>query len=248
MYPNEKESVPNPSQNPLPPQNNGKGPLPSYTAATASASSSQAFQTRFASVSMHMEDRLRFLHFPDQTFNICRQVVHTTWKRGIQEEREYGGSMEIKLYGHPWRGSGEESVDARRLICAILGALHSQGWVLTLSTDISKKNWDKDTLLFRHQVPSPAECEWCCIGFSKTDRIKFIDGKSISIFVSIHLSTSKRLGRTDKQSKAMGISIISPLESLTVLNSNIAIPVDPLASCDPYLTDYAQYRPKCTPA
>jgi hypothetical protein len=183
MYPNEKASQQDlPQKTPPPPKDNGKGPLPSYTAATASASSSQAFQTRFASVSMHMEDRLRFLHFPDETFNICRQVVHTAWKRGIQDEREYGGSMEIKLYGHPWRGAGDESVDARRLICAILGALHGQGWVLTLSTDISKKNWDKDTLLFRHQVPSPAECEWCCIGFSKTDRIKFIDSKLCSFF------------------------------------------------------------------
>lgn len=177
MFPSEKTSLPDPPKSlQPPPKDSGKGPLPSYTAATASSSSQPQFQTRFASVSMHMEDRLRFLQFPAETFNLCRQVVKSIWKRGLQEERDYAGSKELKMYGHPWRGSGDEAVDARRLICAILETLHGQGWVLMLSTDISKKNWDKDTLLFRHQVPSPAECDWCCIGFSKTDRIKFIDG------------------------------------------------------------------------
>jgi hypothetical protein len=161
-------STPQPSPTPAPP--------PNYTAATAGPST--AFQTRFASVSLHMEDRLRFLNFPEHVLGMCRYAVQSSWKRGIQSEGDYGGSWEFKLQGHPWRGSGDDAVQARRLVTAILRTLHSQGWVLMLSTDISKKNRDKDTLMFRHQVPAPADCDWCCIGFSKRDRIKFIDGMS----------------------------------------------------------------------
>jgi hypothetical protein len=155
-------------------KNTEKDPLPSYTKATAESSS--AFRTRFASVSLHMEDRIRFMQFPIEVINICRQTIQSTWRRGIQAQREYGGSKEIKLFGNPWRGSGDEAIEARRLICALLGTLHAQGWVMTLSTDISKKNMDKDTLIFRHQIPGPALCDWCCIAFSKQDRLRFIDG------------------------------------------------------------------------
>ncbi|KAF2262908.1 hypothetical protein CC78DRAFT_294841 [Lojkania enalia] len=182
MWPNEKLPISDPTQgpisgsngdkNPIPPNGN-KGLLPDY--GTATASSSTAFQTHFASLSMHMEDRLRFLQFPPNIVEICRQTIKTIWMRGIQTERLYAGSQEIKLYGKPWRGHADEAIAARRLICRLLAALHGEGWVLTLSTDISKKNADKDTLLFRHQNPAPAECDWCCIGFSRSDRIRFID-------------------------------------------------------------------------
>ncbi|KAF2183959.1 hypothetical protein K469DRAFT_710339 [Zopfia rhizophila CBS 207.26] len=165
-----------------------KSPLPMYTTATAS-SSQTPFQTQFASLSMHMEDRLRFLQFPNEIVNIARECIRANWSRGIQDERMYAGSKEIKLYGNPWRGSGDQAVEARRLICKILGCLHEQGWVLSLATDISKKTSDKDTLLFRHQVPSPASCDWLAIGFSKSDRIKFIDAPStIPTFLTSRLA------------------------------------------------------------
>lgn len=99
------------------------------------------------------------------------------------------------MYGHPWRGWGDEAIDATRLICAILETLHGQGWVLMLNTDISNKNSDKDTLLFRHQVPSPAECDWCCIMFSKMNRIQFVDASP-----EVHTSLITKLGPSRVQS------------------------------------------------
>ncbi|KAF2688521.1 hypothetical protein K458DRAFT_414268 [Lentithecium fluviatile CBS 122367] len=139
------------------------------------SSSAPAFQTRFASLSLHMTDRLRFLRFPQEVIQACQQTVALTWRRGIQAARPYGRSFELKLNGNPWRGQGDQAMEARRLMYALLGRLHSLGWVMTLSTDVSKKGMDKDALLFRFQDPPPAECDWASIAFSKTDRIRFID-------------------------------------------------------------------------
>jgi hypothetical protein len=155
-------------------------PPPVYTT-TASSSSAGPFQTRFASLSMHMNDRLRFLRFPAPVINECRSTVLGTWKKGIQEERLYGNSHEFKLHGYPWSTVGEEAVDACRLVAAMLAALHSQGWVLTLNADVSTNASDKDTLLFRHQVPSPAPCEWCSITFSRNDRLRFV-GDCVEVY------------------------------------------------------------------
>lgn len=66
-------------------------------------------------------------------------------------------------------------------MCAVLAALHTLGWVVTLSTDISKNEYDKDTILFRHQEPAPAECDWGCIAFSKKDRLRFLNRKSFPL-------------------------------------------------------------------
>jgi len=194
--PDEKTSLsPLPDSQP-PPDDNGRAPLLSHAATLASSSSQIQSQTRFAALSMHLEDRLRFFNFPPEAFNICRKVIATEWTLGIQDEWDHAGSVEVKLSGVPWcgrlniaaeakkriysmqgaTGPVNEPVEARRLICAILGALHSQGWVLTLSTDLGKGDWAKDVLLFRHQVPSPVEHDWCCIGFPAGDRITFIDG------------------------------------------------------------------------
>ncbi|KAH7125586.1 hypothetical protein B0J11DRAFT_433796 [Dendryphion nanum] len=124
---------------------------------------------------MHHYDIIRFLHFPTPIVDICRDVIKQTWTRAIKNESEYGGSHEFKLHGFPWGGSGGQTTEARRTICRLLEALHGQGWVLMISTSISKKEMEKDTLLFRHQTPAPAPCDWAAIGFSKNDRIRFID-------------------------------------------------------------------------
>jgi hypothetical protein len=181
MFSSEKSLPPDPTKPPTPSKDEGKDGFqqkpPAYT--TASSSSSSAFQTRFASVSLHMTDRLRFLNFPVPIIDKCRTSIRTTWRRGIQAERLYGGSHEFKVFGKPWQGVGsEDAIAARRLVCAVLRTLHAEGWVLTLSTDVSKKTTDKDTLLFRHQIPSPAECEWSSIAFSRSCHLKFIDGKT----------------------------------------------------------------------
>ncbi|KAF3000845.1 hypothetical protein E8E13_007084 [Curvularia kusanoi] len=144
--------------------------------AYGSASSNQApppFQTRFASMSLHSADDLRFLNFPDQVIEECRTTIRKLYP--IQREGMYGNSREFKLEGYPWVSTSTDGMQARRLIAALLGTLHRMGWIMTLNTDVSRSKADKDTLLFRHQSPAPAPCDWGCISFSRSDRMRLID-------------------------------------------------------------------------
>ncbi|KAF1814800.1 hypothetical protein P152DRAFT_384025, partial [Eremomyces bilateralis CBS 781.70] len=138
---------------------------------------SAPFRTVFASLSLHMTDRLRFLQFPQEIITAVQNIITNVWSRGIQDTRLYHGSYEIKLRGNPCKRSGysDDAVHSRRLMNHILATLYQHGWILSLSTDISKKAMDKDTLIFRKQDPPPRPAEWFSISFSKTDRIRFID-------------------------------------------------------------------------
>lgn len=55
------------------------------------------FQTTFASLSMHMTDRLRLLQFPVGTIEIIRATITANWPRGVQATRDYYGSHEFKV-------------------------------------------------------------------------------------------------------------------------------------------------------
>ena len=155
-------------------QQQAPAPAPSYGAAT-SLQQPPSFQTRFASMSMHSSDDLRFLSFPPQVIDQCRNTILGVWRGGIQREGMYGNSQEFKLSGYPWSAMGLDAMEARRLIAALLGTLHSMGWVLSLNTDVSKSPSDKDTLLFRYKSPAPAPCDWSIISFSRSDKIRLVD-------------------------------------------------------------------------
>ncbi|EDU46564.1 hypothetical protein PtrEW4_003677 [Pyrenophora tritici-repentis] len=160
-------------------------PPPAYTSPS---------QTTFASLSLHMEDRLRFLRFPAPILTTCTATILAHWPPGIQQERPYATSHEIKLNGYPWRGYGQEAAQARRLMKALLSTLHSNGWILTLNTDITKTATDKDTLVFRYQSPAPPEHEWCCVAFSRQDRLRFVDAPA-----SLYAELEARLGGSGEE-------------------------------------------------
>jgi hypothetical protein len=134
-----------------------------------------AFYTNFASVSLHMSDRIRLMQFPPDVCAAVRQNINVSWPNGIQAEREYYGSLEFKMKGYPWSPVGEDAIFARRLTRGIMATLYAHGWILYISSDISMKQGDKDNLFFRHQEPAPAPCEWFSITFSRGDRLRLID-------------------------------------------------------------------------
>jgi hypothetical protein len=119
-------------------------------------------------------DRLRLIRFTQQEVQEVRIAIQNSWPKGIQEERNYYGAHEFKLKGYPWSGQGTEAVPSRFLTCTVLQTLWNLGWVLVASTDVSKKQLDKDSLLFRHQSPPPAPCQWFAISFNRGDLLRLI--------------------------------------------------------------------------
>lgn len=148
------------------------------TSAEASASTSLVtapFQTRFASLSLHQNDQLRLLGFPDETVDVVKRAIKAGWPHGLQDQRTVHGCIELKLKGNPWLGPGVDSMHARHLMRTIFQHLFDAGWILSLSTDVSKHTKDKDTLIFRYQNPPPKPRDWISVAFSKRDRLRLME-------------------------------------------------------------------------
>ena len=140
-----------------------------------SIESSPSFQTSFASLSLHMTDKIRLLQFPSADIISIREIIQTKWPLGIQDERMYAKSHEFKLRGNPWNAHGSDGIPARILMRSLLAHLYGKGWILTASTDVSRKQSDKDTLMFRKQVEPPlAKSMWMAISFSHSDRLRLM--------------------------------------------------------------------------
>jgi hypothetical protein len=141
---------------------------------SAPAPSYAPFRTTFASISLHRSDRLRLIAFPQSDIDAIRGVIKASWRKGIQKEQKYGMSHEFKLYGNPWYGQSDDAITSRVLIRGLLAHLFSVGWILHASTDVSKKELDKDTLFFRMQQQAPPPSHWISISFNQCDRLRLI--------------------------------------------------------------------------
>lgn len=62
---------------------------------------------------------------------------------------------------------------SRRLIIHILHALAAAGWELVFAADLTKKNYDKDTLFFK--AAAPVQRYFFSISFNESDKIRLID-------------------------------------------------------------------------
>lgn len=121
-----------------------------------------------------MGDRLRLLACPTEVIPVIRESIQATWGK-IQDERAYHGSHEFKLKGYPWYGQGDDAVASRRLLASILTAMARQGWNLLQSTDVSKKEGDKDSLFFERATAIDADASLFAVSFNMGDRIRVID-------------------------------------------------------------------------
>lgn len=59
--------------------------------------------------------RLNGTPFPDVIIPL-REAIESSWPKGIQDERYFHGSHQFKLFRRPWIGTGQESIDSRRLV------------------------------------------------------------------------------------------------------------------------------------
>jgi hypothetical protein len=129
----------------------------------------------FASILMDQSDRLCLLRFPSIHIKSVHHAICASWPRGVQETHDCSGGYVFKLRGNPWSGRGDEAIFARRMMSKILETLANIGWVLAVTTYISKWTSDKDTLIFRYQQSPPPPAAWMSISFNQSDRIRLID-------------------------------------------------------------------------
>jgi hypothetical protein len=125
--------------------------------------------------------------------------------------RRYSLSYEFKLNGSPWRGQGSSAIPARIVMRSILAYLYSVGWILQAGTNISKKERDKDTLIFRKQETPPQGSEWIAISFNRTNRLRLIGANAqlIDAFRGMLTETGQLQGESwkDKSQNAWEFKI-----------------------------------------
>ncbi|KAJ4269775.1 hypothetical protein NW762_001443 [Fusarium torreyae] len=133
------------------------------------------FKTQFACVTFNMSDRIRLINFPQEDVSAVKEVIQVRWQPGLVQARPYGQSTEIWVRGNPWSYKSDGNDDARRLMLAMLERLFDMGWVMQGAMDITRKSESKDSLIFRKQDPIPPPCDWICVSFDSSDKLKIVD-------------------------------------------------------------------------
>lgn len=143
-----------------------------------------------ACLSLISTNGIQLIRFPTEIIDVVRQAIRTSWSLGIQSQNITDNTYEIKLNGNPWHGQGVQSVMARTMMyvlgfilaisrscCVfrmfILSALYHHGWYLVTSTDISKREFDRDTLVFQLGV-RPTETPFFAVSFNEGDKLRLI--------------------------------------------------------------------------
>nr|XP_018263218.1 uncharacterized protein I303_04711 [Kwoniella dejecticola CBS 10117]OBR85376.1 hypothetical protein I303_04711 [Kwoniella dejecticola CBS 10117] len=132
-----------------------------------------AFPHLFACLHLARTDRIRLIGLPQHAVPAVEEAIRRVWVAGIQKSSAYYNGWEWKLSGNPWRGTGAEAVYSRRLLSHVLHALSAIGWDLHMACDLTKKGFDKDTLIL-HSV-SPRQKFYFSISFNESDKIRIID-------------------------------------------------------------------------
>ncbi|WWC89473.1 uncharacterized protein L201_004397 [Kwoniella dendrophila CBS 6074] len=131
------------------------------------------FPHLFACLHLGRSDRIRLINLPSNSIPTVEAAIRKVWLAGIQNAGPYHKGYEWKLSGNPWHGQGPEAIHSRRLLCHVLHALSSIGWDLHMACDLTKKGWDKDTLIL-HSV-QPKQKFYFSVSFNQGDKIRIID-------------------------------------------------------------------------
>lgn len=112
---------------------------------------------RYSGLSLNHGDMLRLLDVPgvehDRTLiDALTATIEKSWPRGIKAQKDYGGSHQWKLNGWPWKASGTDTVDARRLVSFILQTVWIEGFELMPGVDCSGKLGDSSLIVFRRKT------------------------------------------------------------------------------------------------
>ncbi|KAG0000575.1 hypothetical protein BGZ80_010681 [Entomortierella chlamydospora] len=166
------DKLENPPDSIIPAPSN-PGTLPSSTIAVPAPP--VAYVLRVCCINLNGTDRIRLIATPPTLVDPIRQTILACWGP-IQKEGNFAGAHEYKLLGNPWDGGGVEAVNSRKLLIGLLRTMAQHGWNLIQASDVSKKQYDKDSLFFEgSMVPVVGQVDMFSISFHGTDRIRLID-------------------------------------------------------------------------
>ncbi|WVQ82225.1 hypothetical protein IAT38_004353 [Cryptococcus sp. DSM 104549] len=144
--------------------------------ASSSATPYQAppsFPHYFACLHLARTDRIRLIGLPPEVHPAVEEAIRRVWIPGVQQQGALPAAYEWKLRGNPWSGQYSEAIPARRLLCHVFHALSACGWDAHMACDLSKKGWDKDSIIL-HTV-QPQQKYYFAISFNMGDKIRIID-------------------------------------------------------------------------
>jgi hypothetical protein len=76
---------------------------------------------RFCAVSLNRYDRLRLVRTPGPLVGAVKEAVMKHWYLGLQKQRDYHGTVELKLGGCPWWADSNDAVESRYFISTLIG-------------------------------------------------------------------------------------------------------------------------------
>ncbi|KAF9995822.1 hypothetical protein BGZ80_000670 [Entomortierella chlamydospora] len=100
-------------------------------------------------VTFNRTDRIRVISQQSseaalRMMELIKQAVASQWKYGIQAERDYCGSLEIKLQGNPFGARGDQSVYARMMQAQMIANFRAEGFKLYTSIGLGSGEDGRD--------------------------------------------------------------------------------------------------------
>ncbi|KAH7730927.1 hypothetical protein AAVH_01976 [Aphelenchoides avenae] len=91
-------------------------------------------------------DTLRLLKVPRQVRTMIREMIISSWEKGVQEEYDMFQGYQIKLRGNPWskRDTSMECNQALQMMVFVIEKLSDLGWRFMCSMDVGSRINDED--------------------------------------------------------------------------------------------------------
>ena len=139
----------------------------------------EPIETSVICLSLNSSDKIRVLS-PENLYEVIKNSINKAWLKGIQRERMFGISYEIKLYGNPWTDWSRDSSDSYNipiLILEIMENLFKNGWLFIGAIDSGKRGSSLNALYFRHAPDQITKSDmentsFFALSLNKSDRIR----------------------------------------------------------------------------
>lgn len=119
------------------------------------SSSSSKVPATFATLSVHHQNKIRIVKFPNSLIVGIRKRIIALWPKGIKQDDLYGDSWQIVLHNNTPKVGNPDLTPV--VLRDILAYLYTEGWIIETSTNPTKKGKARDTFIFRSQpIPPPA--------------------------------------------------------------------------------------------